>query len=119
VHSCCVDGCLHVWLVKRSGVQNLSGSASTVVAQLAHIVTRVATIGAIGVAAINGHAFGGGALLAMAHDMRVMLDATPGPPFPRLCIPALALNILLPAPLVTLVKYVAMQHSSRSLPQAV
>jgi Delta3-Delta2-enoyl-CoA isomerase len=37
-----------------------------------HVLGRVLSLPAITVAAVNGHAFGGGALLAVAHDFAVM-----------------------------------------------
>jgi enoyl-CoA hydratase/carnithine racemase len=38
------------------------------------LLGRILTFPAITVAAINGHAFAGGAMLATAHDFRVMRD---------------------------------------------
>ena len=51
------------------------------------------------VALINGHAFGGGLMLALAHDYRVAYPAKGW-----LCIPAVDLRIVLPRPLVLLAR---------------
>lgn len=42
------------------------------VARVQSLLARVLTLGVPTVAAVNGHAFGAGAMLAMAHDWRVM-----------------------------------------------
>jgi enoyl-CoA hydratase/carnithine racemase len=42
------------------------------VADVHELLARVLTLGVPTVAALNGHAFGAGAMLAMAHDFRVM-----------------------------------------------
>jgi enoyl-CoA hydratase/carnithine racemase len=46
--------------------------ASEYVAEVQELFARVLTLPVPTVAAINGHAFGAGAMLAMAHDFRVM-----------------------------------------------
>ncbi|MEV7552820.1 enoyl-CoA hydratase-related protein [Amycolatopsis sp. NPDC089917] len=46
--------------------------AAQYVADVHELLARVLTLGVHTVAAINGHAFGAGAMLAMAHDFRVM-----------------------------------------------
>ena len=51
------------------------------------------------VALVNGHAFGGGLMLALAHDYRVAYPAKGW-----LCIPAVDLRIVLPKPLVLLAR---------------
>ena len=72
-----------------------------VLASLESLLRRLAALPFVSVAAINGHAFGGGLMLAMAHDYRVML-ASRG----WVCVPAVRLNIQLPAVLVELIRYV-------------
>jgi enoyl-CoA hydratase/carnithine racemase len=47
-------------------------AASTYLQDVLALLARVLVFPAITVAAINGHAFGAGALLALAHDFRVM-----------------------------------------------
>lgn len=42
------------------------------IAQVEHLFARVLTLPVPTVAAVNGHAFGAGAMLALAHDIRVM-----------------------------------------------
>ncbi|MEU0531351.1 enoyl-CoA hydratase/isomerase family protein [Amycolatopsis tolypomycina] len=49
-----------------------SDRASEYVAQVQELFARVLTLPVPTIAAINGHAFGAGAMLAMAHDFRVM-----------------------------------------------
>ncbi|KZB81568.1 enoyl-CoA hydratase/isomerase family protein [Amycolatopsis regifaucium] len=49
-----------------------SDQAGKYVAEVHELFARVLTLGVHTVAAINGHAFGAGAMLAMAHDFRVM-----------------------------------------------
>ncbi|ANN15747.1 enoyl-CoA hydratase [Amycolatopsis orientalis] len=49
-----------------------SDQAGKYVADVHELLARVLTLGVHTVAAINGHAFGAGAMLAMAHDFRVM-----------------------------------------------
>jgi enoyl-CoA hydratase/carnithine racemase len=44
------------------------------VARIQAMFSKVLTLPVATVAAVNGHAFGGGAMLAMAHDYRVMRD---------------------------------------------
>lgn len=44
------------------------------VARIQEMFAKVLTLPVPTVAAVNGHAFGGGAMLAMAHDFRVMRD---------------------------------------------
>ena len=51
---------------------NASGDAAGYLAQVLDVIARVLVFPAYTVAAINGHAFGAGALVAMAHDTRVM-----------------------------------------------
>jgi enoyl-CoA hydratase/carnithine racemase len=46
--------------------------ASEYVAEVQELFARVLTLPVPTVAAVNGHAFGAGAMLAMAHDFRVM-----------------------------------------------
>ncbi|WP_410670865.1 enoyl-CoA hydratase/isomerase family protein [Amycolatopsis sp. cmx-4-68] len=46
--------------------------ASEYVADVQELLARVLTLPVPTVAAVNGHAFGAGAMLAMAHDFRVM-----------------------------------------------
>jgi enoyl-CoA hydratase/carnithine racemase len=46
--------------------------ASAYVAEVQELFARVLTLPVPTVAAVNGHAFGAGAMLAMAHDFRVM-----------------------------------------------
>jgi enoyl-CoA hydratase/carnithine racemase len=48
--------------------------ANGFVQEVHEVFGRMLTFPAITVAAINGHAFAGGAMLAMAHDFRVMRD---------------------------------------------
>ena len=72
-----------------------------VLASLESLLRRLAALPFVSVAAINGHAYGGGLMLAMAHDYRVML-ASRG----WVCVPAVRLNIQLPAVLVELIRYV-------------
>jgi enoyl-CoA hydratase/carnithine racemase len=49
-----------------------SDQAERNVADVHELLARVLTFGVPTVAALNGHAFGAGAMLAMAHDFRVM-----------------------------------------------
>ncbi len=49
-----------------------SDQAGKYVADVHELLARVLTLGVHTVAAINGHAFGAGAMLAIAHDFRVM-----------------------------------------------
>lgn len=49
-----------------------SDQASQYVAEVQELLARVLTLPVPTVAAVNGHAFGAGAMLAMAHDFRVM-----------------------------------------------
>jgi Delta3-Delta2-enoyl-CoA isomerase len=51
------------------------------------------------VAAINGHAFGGGLLFALSHDFRFM-NSEKG----FVCVPAARLNIVLPNSLIDVLK---------------
>jgi enoyl-CoA hydratase/carnithine racemase len=46
--------------------------ATQYVAEVQELLARVLTLPVATVAAVNGHAFGAGAMLAMAHDFRVM-----------------------------------------------
>ncbi len=49
-----------------------AAQASRYVGDVHELLARMLTLGVHTVAAINGHAFGAGAMLAMAHDFRVM-----------------------------------------------
>jgi len=49
-----------------------SDQATQYVAEVQELLARVLTLPVPTVAAVNGHAFGAGAMLAMAHDFRVM-----------------------------------------------
>jgi len=56
-----------------AGLQSgTAGTASRVLADLHALFARLLTFPAATVAAINGHAFAGGAMLSLAHDVRVM-----------------------------------------------
>lgn len=50
------------------------GELASYVDKIHAMFAKVLTLPVATVAAINGHAFGGGAMLAMAHDFRVMRD---------------------------------------------
>ena len=62
------------------------------------LFARVLAAGLPTVAAVNGHAFGGGALLAIAHDVRLM-RADRG----YLCLPEISLGLVIPAGMMRLV----------------
>ncbi len=49
-----------------------SGAGSDFVADVQRLMARVLVLGVPTVAALNGHAFAAGAMLALAHDVRVM-----------------------------------------------
>jgi enoyl-CoA hydratase/carnithine racemase len=55
-----------------AALADLGARAWEVVAGLQALLARILAFPAITVAALNGHAFAGGALLAFAHDFRVM-----------------------------------------------
>ena len=57
-------------------------------ARVQHLLAKVLTLGVPTVAAANGHAFGGGAMLALAHDFRLM-NAEKG----FLCFPEIDLGL--------------------------
>lgn len=50
------------------------GELTSYLAQVQALLARVLTLPVPTVAAVNGHAFGGGAMLAIAHDWRVMRE---------------------------------------------
>ncbi|MBM4267174.1 MAG: enoyl-CoA hydratase/isomerase family protein, partial [Deltaproteobacteria bacterium] len=49
-----------------------SGGASDYLTEVLAVLARILTFPATTVAAVNGHAFGAGALMAIAHDFQVM-----------------------------------------------
>jgi enoyl-CoA hydratase/carnithine racemase len=56
-------------------VDELTGPSSQradYLTRVQHLLAKVLTLGVPTVAAVNGHAFGAGAMLALAHDFRVM-----------------------------------------------
>jgi enoyl-CoA hydratase/carnithine racemase len=55
-------------------IMSAGDAANGFVQEVHQVFGRMLTFPAITVAAINGHAFAGGAMLAMAHDFRVMRD---------------------------------------------
>jgi enoyl-CoA hydratase/carnithine racemase len=55
-------------------IMSAGDEANGFVQEVHEVFGRMLTFPAITVAAINGHAFAGGAMLAMAHDFRVMRD---------------------------------------------
>ena len=55
-------------------IMSAGDTANGFVQEVHEVFGRMLTFPAITVAAINGHAFAGGAMLAMAHDFRVMRD---------------------------------------------
>ena len=55
-------------------IMSAGDAANGFVQEVHEVFGRMLTFPAITVAAINGHAFAGGAMLAMAHDFRVMRD---------------------------------------------
>jgi enoyl-CoA hydratase/carnithine racemase len=55
-------------------IMSVGDEANGFVQEVHQVFGRMLTFPAITVAAINGHAFAGGAMLAMAHDFRVMRD---------------------------------------------
>jgi Delta3-Delta2-enoyl-CoA isomerase len=66
--------------------------------ELHRLLTRILTFPAITVAAINGHAFGAGAMLASAHDFRVMREDRG-----YWCLPEADLGMALTRPMAALV----------------
>jgi enoyl-CoA hydratase/carnithine racemase len=68
------------------------GCADEVSKLFTSLIRRIVTYPLVTVAAVNGHAFGGGCMFALAHDIRVMRRDRGW-----LCVPAVALGLRLPA----------------------
>lgn len=75
------------------------------------VVRRIMLLGAPTVAAVNGHAFGMGAFLVLAHDFAVMRDDRG-----FVCFPEVHLGMSFPEPLLEIARY---SLPARSLRQAV
>lgn len=61
------------WLLSRNDeVQPTAAERETYIPRVLALMARILTFPTITVAAINGHAFGAGAQLSLAHDYRVM-----------------------------------------------
>jgi enoyl-CoA hydratase/carnithine racemase len=75
------------------------GQIGATVARVHALLARVLGFPAITVAAINGHAFAGGAILALAHDFRVMRDDRG-----FFCLPEVDIQLPFTAPMCALIK---------------
>jgi enoyl-CoA hydratase/carnithine racemase len=53
-------------------LMNNGGAAAAYLERVNNVLARTLSLAAVTVAAVNGHAFGAGAMWALAHDMRVM-----------------------------------------------
>eukprot|EP01128_Nolandella_sp_AFSM9_P002643 TRINITY_DN13020_c0_g1_i1.p1 TRINITY_DN13020_c0_g1~~TRINITY_DN13020_c0_g1_i1.p1 ORF type:complete len:262 (+),score=48.78 TRINITY_DN13020_c0_g1_i1:34-786(+) len=77
---------------------------------LYQVLARILVFPLPTIAAINGHAFGAGAMLSFAHDFRVMNNEAGW-----LCVPVSDIGLILPSPLISLVQAKVPTRSQRPL----